>query len=81
MTYVEGEVFKLRQRVATLERQIEFLMKHLGVEYEEEPNTGVSPEILELVRKGDKLRAIKFYREETGVGLREAKEFIESLDT
>jgi len=81
MTYVEGEVFKLSRQVAKLERQIKFLMEHLGLEYEEEPNAGVSTEILELVRKGDKLRAIKFYREETGVGLREAKEFIESLET
>ncbi len=81
MTYVEGQVFKLSQRVATLERQVEFLMKHLGVSYDGAPDAGVSPEIMELVRRGDKLRAIRAFREETGVGLREAKEFIESLET
>jgi large subunit ribosomal protein L7/L12 len=81
MTYVEGEVFKLGRRVAKLERQVEFLMEHLGVEYDEEPDTGVSPEILGLVQRGNKLGAIKLFREETGVGLREAKEFIESLET
>ena len=63
MTYVEGEVFKLSRRVAKLERQLEFLMKRLGVDYYEEPNVGVSPEILELVQRGEKLRAINFVGE------------------
>jgi ribosomal protein L7/L12 len=76
---VDREVFKLRQRVEKLERQMAALFKHLAVEYKEEPASGVSPEILELVRKGKKIEAIKRYREETGVGLREAKKFVESL--
>ena len=77
---LDYEVLELRQRVGKLERQIAFLLEHLRLEYREEPNAGVSPEILELVRGGDKLRAIKLFREETGLGLKEAKEFIESLE-
>ncbi len=79
MSYVEHELFQLRQRVTKLERQIAFLMENLGVEYEDEPDQ-VSPEIIELVRRGKKLEAIKLYREETGVGLKAAKEFIDSLE-
>jgi ribosomal protein L7/L12 len=81
MSYAESQVIKLNQRVATLEHQVEFLMKHLGVKYDGAPDAGVSPEVMELVRRGDKLRAINAFREETGVGLKEAKEFIESLET
>ncbi|MEY9876760.1 hypothetical protein ABH931_006271 [Streptacidiphilus sp. MAP12-33] len=36
-------------------------------------------EILELVRRGRKIQAIKVYRERTRVGLREAKDVIDRL--
>jgi ribosomal protein L7/L12 len=36
-------------------------------------------EILSLVRKGQKIAAIKLYREQTGSGLADAKEAVESL--
>ena len=77
---LDREVLQLKLRVGKLERQVAFLLEHLGLEYYEGTDAGVSPDILELVRTGDKLRAIKLYREETGLGLREAKEFIESLE-
>lgn len=50
-------------------------MNHLGVVM----NSGVDPQILQLVREGKKIEAIKLYRESTGVGLKEAKDFVESL--
>jgi ribosomal protein L7/L12 len=37
------------------------------------------PRIVELVGKGDKIHAIKLYRELTGVGLAEAKSAIDSM--
>jgi ribosomal protein L7/L12 len=37
------------------------------------------PRIVEMVGKGDKIGAIKLYRELTGVGLAEAKSAIDSL--
>ena len=58
-----------------LERKIDLLLKHLGID----PNEGVDDEILELVKSGQKIAAIKLYREKTGAGLREAKDFVESL--
>jgi ribosomal protein L7/L12 len=76
---LDHEVLELRQKVGKLERQVTFLLDHLGLEYHEDPNTGVSPEILELVRAGRTIEAIRLFREETGFGLKQAKEFIESL--
>jgi ribosomal protein L7/L12 len=76
---LDREVLELRRQVGKLECQVSFLLDHLGLEYREEPNAGVSPEILELVRRGDTMGAINLFRRETGFGLKEAKEFIDSL--
>ena len=75
---LDREVLELGQRVGKLERQVAFLLDHLGLEYREELNAGVSPEILELVRRGRTIEAIRLYREETGFGLKEAKDSIDS---
>ena len=40
---------------------------------------GYSEAVLELVRDGNKIGAIKQYREETGVGLKEAKDAVDRL--
>ncbi len=39
----------------------------------------VDPEIIELAHSGRKVEAIKAYRAEYGVGLREAKEAVDAL--
>ena len=80
MSHADHEIFELRQRVAKLERQIAFLLERLSLETPEEPDQGVSPEIIDLVRRGKKIQAIKLFRQETGAGLRDAKEFIDSLE-
>ncbi len=80
MTYTEMQVFELNQRVAKLERQVAFLLEHLGVQYQDHPTQDVSPEILDLVRRGRKIEAIQIYREQTGASLKLAKDFIDSLE-
>ena len=69
----------LAARVAKLERQVEFLLKKLELDYVDRPSQNVSPDILYEVQRGNKIAAIKLYREQTGVGLKEAKDFIDSL--
>lgn len=76
----DRHILDLAQRIAKMERQIAFLLEHLGLEYEDDPTEDVSPAVLELVRMGKKIQAIKLFREETGFGLKEAKDFIDSLD-
>jgi hypothetical protein len=58
-----------------LERKVDLILKHLGID----PNQGVDKEILKLVDAGEKIKAIKLYREQTGAGLKEAKDYVESL--
>ena len=62
-----------------LERLVARLMDEVGLESDEELDPGLSPEIVDLIHRGEKLEAIKPYREKTGAGLKGAKEFIESL--
>ena len=80
MARADQEIIKLKQRVRTLEHQLSFILDHLQLTPPREPEPRVSPEILDLVREGRKIEAIKVYREETGVGLKEAKDFIDSLE-
>jgi ribosomal protein L7/L12 len=80
MSNYDNEIFELRQRIVKLESQIAFILQQEGLDYCEEQNMGVSPEIINLMREGKKIQAIKLYRQETGAGLKQAKEFVDSLE-
>jgi len=81
MPDVDHEISELKRRVTTLESQIAFLLRDLGLEYPEPSTWEVPTEIMDLVRRGKKVEAIRLFRQETGAGLKDAKEFIESLET
>ena len=66
---------KARGSNSNLERKVDLILKHLGID----PYQGVDEKIVELMRAGQKIEAIKLYREQTGVGLKEAKDYVESL--
>lgn len=55
--------------------KVDLIMRHLGLD----PNQVVNEKIMALAKAGQKIQAIKLYREHTGVGLKEAKEYVESL--
>lgn len=80
MSDTDREITELKQRVTKLESQMVFLLRNLGVAYPDVPAGTASPEVMELLRRGQKIEAIKRFREETGAGLKDAKEFIESLE-
>ena len=65
-------------RIAQLERQVALLMARLGVQ-DPGPTTTASMAVVELVRQGKKLEAIKQYRQDTGVGLAEAKLVVDQI--
>jgi ribosomal protein L7/L12 len=52
-------------------------LKHFEIEFD--PMAGVSEEIDEALKRGDKIQAIKLYREATDVSLKEGKDYIEEL--
>lgn len=67
----------LTAKVALLERRLAALYKHLDLT----PPSEVSPldAVAELVRTGNKLEAIKVYRQQTGCDLATAKAAIDQL--
>lgn len=73
----DPEIAALRRRVARLEAVVEEMGRQLGVPMDVTPT--VPLEVRELASKGKKIEAIKVLREQTGMGLREAKETVEGL--
>ena len=70
----------LERRLAMMTRidgKLDELMKHAGVVYD--PYLNVPQAVEDAVKSGKKIQAIKCYRAETGVGLMEAKDFVEEL--
>jgi len=63
------------QRLERLERKVDLILTHLGLD----PEQRVNARVAELIRSGQKIEAIKLYRKQTGVGLKDAKEYVESL--
>lgn len=79
MSDINKEITEIKTRLEKLESRLSFLYRSLGITTQEVPDWHASPALLELVKKGDKIAAIKAFREETGASLKDAKDFIESL--
>lgn len=75
----EREITEIKARLERIELRLVFLSRRLGIGDEDAPVARASPTVLELVRKGDKLAAIKAFVNETNASLKDAKNFIESL--
>ena len=74
----ETEVQLLRSRINELEDRLKLLYRHLHLEYADLGSDPVmSPQVQDALRRGNKIEAIKIYRELTGVGLAEAKQVID----
>ena len=77
----ESEILALKARIDELETRLIFIYRRLNIEYAD-PNSdpALSPQIQEALRRGNKIEAIKIYREMTGVGLAEAKDVIDRAE-
>jgi len=77
----EADILLLKSRISELEDRLNFLYQRLGLEHGD-PNADPirSPQIQDALRRGNKIEAIKLYRELTGVGLAEAKEAIDRAE-
>ena len=77
----EADILLLKSRINELEEKLQFLYRRLNIDYATptaEP--GLAPEIQDALRRGNKIEAIKIYREMTGVGLAEAKDAIDKAE-
>ena len=76
----------IRSRLNRLEQKVDFLLNELGLTQKAEANLPVNnpgnsllAEVMALLRQNRKIEAIKVYREQTGVGLKEAKDVIDRM--
>jgi hypothetical protein len=67
-----SEIDELRSRIEELERRVEILFTNTGAIDMEELGRGTpdaSPEVQDLVAKGDIKKAVKLYQEQTGADM------------
>jgi ribosomal protein L7/L12 len=77
----ETEIQQLRSRVNEMEDRLKALYRHLNLEYADPgSDPAMSPQVQDALRRGNKIEAIKIYREMTGVGLAEAKNAIDKAE-
>jgi ribosomal protein L7/L12 len=72
-----SDVLKRVSAVSRLDAKLDLLLMHAGIEFD--PYKHLPPEVMDAVQRGKKIEAIKRYRESTGAGLKEAKDFIEEV--
>jgi hypothetical protein len=60
-----------------IEAKVDLLLKHSNIEFD--PYSNLPREVADAVGRGEKVRAIKSWREVTEAGLKEAKDFIEEV--
>lgn len=58
-----------------MDKKLNRIMEHLGIE-----EINIDEELNELIADDKRILAIKRLREETGMGLKEAKEYVDDLD-
>ncbi|PRR78701.1 ribosomal protein L7/L12 [Clostridium luticellarii] len=71
------EINQLRSEVNRMNSKLNRISKYIGIcdELKEE----IVEELKDLISQGEKIKAIKKYRMATGAGLKEAKDYIDSL--
>lgn len=65
---------EIKTEIARTNKNLNAVMKKIGIE------EAFMPEVEKLVNEGKTVEAIKKYRKETGIGLKEAKEYIDSIN-
>ncbi len=74
---------RLADAIGRLERKTDFILKHLHLEYTDDPESSIPPglaEVYALLKQGKRLQAIQAYRKATGSDLDQAKVGVENLE-
>lgn len=65
--------------LAGAKNAVEAIERHVEPTASDAPHGEFEQQLLALVERGEKIMAIKLYREQTGAGLKEAKDAVEAL--
>jgi ribosomal protein L7/L12 len=80
---LEARLSRLAQSIGRLERKTDYILKQLKLEYTDDPEGSIPPELAEvyaLLKQGKRLQAIQAYRKLTGVGVDEAANAVDGLE-
>ena len=75
--YVTSYISQLKDELRRTNLTLNKIVRHLGIE--EEITENIDYELKDIISKSGKIKAIKRYREVTGKGLKESKEYIDNL--
>jgi ribosomal protein L7/L12 len=75
----DASIAELLERVSRLERKVSHLYEIAQREEPDFDSTSVSEEVMMLVQQNQTIQAIRLHREQTGLGLAEAKAAIDNL--
>ncbi len=74
------QIANIRKRLTALSRvegKLDLMLKNAGLEYN--PLAEISEDLAQAIESGQKIQAIKLYRQTTECSLKEAKDYIEEL--
>jgi hypothetical protein len=77
---MDARLNRIERRMSALSRmetKLDLLLQHSGLTYD--PHANLPPPLVEALQRGNKIEAIKRYRDATGVDLKAAKEFVEEV--
>lgn len=80
VAWLQHLLFGIGKRMSALSRidaKLDLLLKQAGIEYD--PYKNLPRAVVEAMQRGNKIQAIKDYREASGLSLKEAKDFIEEV--
>jgi hypothetical protein len=72
-----GSVEQRLRALSRVEGKLDALLKQQGIRFD--PYGDTPPAVLDALRRGKTIEAIKEYRAATGGGLKEAKEYVDEL--
>ncbi|MGV8881863.1 MAG: hypothetical protein ACOH19_06890 [Rhodoglobus sp.] len=80
MSDVQSQITDLQRKVDRQSRLIDELYRQLGLPKVDVASApGPDPRIVDAIRAGNKILAIKIHRELNGTGLKESKDAVETL--
>ena len=78
-TIEQQQIAVLKREVKQLEAKVEFLYQHLGATFVEPLLPTDDADIVNALRQGNEMEAIKVYRAKNNAGLAEAKTMVDEI--
>lgn len=76
--YVALGYYQILKKLSRTDAKLDLLIKHAGLEFE--PFKGLPTQVIDAIKRGEKVKAVKLYREACGVSLKQAKAVIDELE-